>query len=440
MSTKASDQPSPHEADHPHEANQPHESGGAKPVPWVELYFDLVIVFSIGKLAANIGHHPTSAFMALGLLMFLLLWWSWIGFTLLYNRWGDASRRFDVIALLVATAPMALIGIGFDAAFESHFAMIGAGLAGTRLLLAILNFRAFSRVRNLWVHRISSTYAITAALFIAAAFTHHVGIFAAVCAVALGLESGSLLARYRSADDAARHHGAPRSRREPSRRAQERRKRALDEMHQRGLTADLLTINPEHLAERFHLFLIIVLGEIIIASATGAALHVDHVPSFIAIFVSGLTIAASLGWLYFQRHAHHNEHLVSSASGAADVARNLYASGLLLPVFGLVLVSAGLEASTGEHAEPGALLPLVLGIMLFMLGMVKFRAIRSPRSRVFLVMSLLVMASSAGLAVLDFRHAFTSIVGISFIAGVTLLGTLVEGAAALIRERKPSAL
>src|SRR5689334_17787084 len=60
-----------------------------KRVSWVELYLDLVFVLAVGQVAHVISGHPSlhSVWVALGL--FATLWWTWIGFTVLYNRHGD---------------------------------------------------------------------------------------------------------------------------------------------------------------------------------------------------------------------------------------------------------------------------------------------------------------------------------------------------------------
>ena len=59
-----------------------------KRVSWVELYLDLVFVLAIGQIAHLIVAEPEmhSVWVALGL--FFVLWWTWVGFAVLYNRHG----------------------------------------------------------------------------------------------------------------------------------------------------------------------------------------------------------------------------------------------------------------------------------------------------------------------------------------------------------------
>ena len=63
-----------------------------KRVSWVELYLDLVFVLAIGQIAHLIVAEPEmhSVWVALGL--FFVLWWTWVGFAVLYNRHGADGR------------------------------------------------------------------------------------------------------------------------------------------------------------------------------------------------------------------------------------------------------------------------------------------------------------------------------------------------------------
>jgi Bacterial low temperature requirement A protein (LtrA) len=64
-----------------------------KRVSWVELYLDLVFVLAVGQ----------SVCIALGL--FVTLWWTWVGFTVLYNRHGDDEPACDCCSWPAASGP-----------------------------------------------------------------------------------------------------------------------------------------------------------------------------------------------------------------------------------------------------------------------------------------------------------------------------------------------
>jgi low temperature requirement protein LtrA len=84
------------------------ESG--KRVSWVELYVDLVFVLAVSQLAEVIVHDPEmhSVWVALGL--FVALWWTWIGFAVLYNRLGADVPR-ERLLFLTGSVPVGVAAV-----------------------------------------------------------------------------------------------------------------------------------------------------------------------------------------------------------------------------------------------------------------------------------------------------------------------------------------
>ena len=82
-----------HDGDYDRVGEDPRMSERGKRVSWVELYLDLVFVLAIGQLAHLIVDRPSthSVWVALGL--FVTLWWTWVGFAVLYNRRGAGHSR-----------------------------------------------------------------------------------------------------------------------------------------------------------------------------------------------------------------------------------------------------------------------------------------------------------------------------------------------------------
>src|SRR5215468_10935206 len=107
-----------------------------KRVSWVELYFDLIFVFAIGQSAHVIVAEPRwhGVWTAVGL--FVSLWWTWIGFVVLYNRHGAESAPHRLV-VLAGTIPCAVAAIELHgAATDGHLAGFAWALAGTRAILA----------------------------------------------------------------------------------------------------------------------------------------------------------------------------------------------------------------------------------------------------------------------------------------------------------------
>ena len=92
-----------------------------KRVAWVELYLDLIFVLAVAQLAHLIAGEPEmrSVWIALGL--FLTLWWTWVGFAVLYNRHGadDLEQRLIFVAASVPTG-VAAVAIEPASIGDSH--------------------------------------------------------------------------------------------------------------------------------------------------------------------------------------------------------------------------------------------------------------------------------------------------------------------------------
>ena len=81
-----------------------------KRVSWVELYVDLVFVLAVSQLAEVIVDEPEmrSVWVALGL--FVALWWTWIGFAVLYNRLG-ADVPHERLLFLAGSVPVGVAAV-----------------------------------------------------------------------------------------------------------------------------------------------------------------------------------------------------------------------------------------------------------------------------------------------------------------------------------------
>ena len=167
-------------------------------------------------------------------------------------------------------------------------------------------------------------------------------------------------------------------------------------------------ITPSHFAERHGLFVIVALGENVVAVGLGVADRATD-PGVIASLVAGGLLAALLWWIYFDRTAPAAEHRLAAATGAArgPLARDLY-TYLHLPVTaGIVLVAVALEEVV---LHPDDVLPVDLrvvfatGLALFLGGLVAVGLRATGRVRperlvalVGLVVLVVVAAGSSGL-------------------------------------------
>lgn len=348
-----------------------------KRVSWVELYFDLIFVFAMREVAHGIVEEPDWArvFGALGL--FATLWWTWIGFAVLYNRQGDDRLATYRLLVLAGTIPCAIAATQAHHAFERHPAGFALALAGARLVLAVaflLGGRSGPEAR-----RTGWSYLASAAIFALSAALDGPWCYV-LWAVALVQEAGFLLLGDR--------------RDQPRERSRTARLRALFKPPANAR----LAVDAGHLAERFGLFMIILLGELVIAVGV-AAVGRQHQDTGYWLSVSGgFVLAAALWWVYFDSAADVNERLLRLSGGNPALAYSLYAGGHLLPAFSLLLIAAGVDLSL--HEDPPGTAPwfVTVGMAVYFGGTRAFSS--SARSAWVRLLRLLATAATVCLALL----------------------------------------
>jgi len=263
---------------------------------WLELFFDLAFAGAVGQLAGAFQSHPSLAALARFVILFIPIWWLWVQLTFYADRHEteDAAHRIAILAAillcvaLAASAPRALAGhpVGFIIAF--------ACLRGLQLLLYARAWRHLPATRPLY-----SCYLIWfsagGALWLASLAVGGPIRYAFWGAALLADAVGSLAML------------TPRRR---------------------------LPLNSAHLADRFQLFVLIVLGESMARLIGAAATRPWSLPLAVVLTAALITLAALWwGWLTTaDRRA-----LDSPAAIARFTALNLPLVG------GIAAASAGLH-------------------------------------------------------------------------------------------------
>jgi low temperature requirement protein LtrA len=263
---------------------------------WLELFFDLAFAGAVGQLAGAFQDHPGLGALAGFVILFAPIWWLWVQFTFYADRHEteDAAHRIAILVAillcvaLAASAPRALAGhpLGFVIAF--------ACLRGLQLLLYARAWRRLPATRPLY-----SCYLICfsagGALWLAS-LTVGGSVRYAFWGAALLTDAVGSLAML-----------APRRR---------------------------LPLNSMHLADRFQIFVLIVLGESMARLISAAAARPWSLPLAIVLMAALLTLAALWwGWLT----AADRRALDSPAAIARFTALNLPL------VTGIAAASAGLH-------------------------------------------------------------------------------------------------
>ncbi|HET8953855.1 MAG TPA: low temperature requirement protein A [Solirubrobacteraceae bacterium] len=91
-----------------------YEESGTR-VSWVELYLDLVFVLAVAQLAHLMVAEPETGSVWIALGLFFVLWWTWIGFAVLYNRRGDDAVSARLL-FLAASVPVGIAAVAIEPA------------------------------------------------------------------------------------------------------------------------------------------------------------------------------------------------------------------------------------------------------------------------------------------------------------------------------------
>ena len=272
---------------------------------WLELFFDLAFAGAVGQLAGAFQDHPGLAALARFVLLFTPIWWLWVQLTFYADRHEteDAAHRISILTAillcvgLAASAPRALAGhpAGFIIAF--------ACLRGLQLLLYARAWRHLPATRPLYGCYLVC-FGAGGALWLAS--------------LAVG---GSIRYAFWGAALLADAVGAL-AMLTPRRR---------------------VPLNSAHLADRFQLFVLIVLGESMARLISAAALRSWSLPRAVVLTAALITLAA-LWWAWLT--AADRRALDSPAAIARFTALNLPV------VAGIAAASAGLHL--GILAADGA--------------------------------------------------------------------------------------
>ena len=265
----------------------------------LELFLDLVFVFAITQIASLISHHPTGTGTAKGFLIALLVWWQWSQFT-----WAgsaiDLQRTARTRVLVLGCIPVTLImTISIPDSFHGSGLWFAGAYLGVQLLVLGMqgSVSLFDPVLRPAFVRYASLASIAPVVVLFGAFTHgNVRVCLWVGAALLNVVGGLRAASGEWA------------------------------------------INSVHFAERHSLFIIISLGEVLVAAgATATELTLDRLTAF-AIVVS-VSVACMLWWTYFAFIPEVGEHTLRTAHGPARgvLARDLFTFGHFPLVFGIVL-------------------------------------------------------------------------------------------------------
>jgi low temperature requirement protein LtrA len=335
----------------------------------LELFLDLVFVFAVTQVAAVLASNMTVAGFWHGLLLAWLVWWLWSQFTWLGTA-IDLGGRSATQFLVLATVPLTLLmAVALpDAYASSGLEFAGAYLAVNLWALAIQGWGAWREptTRAGWI-RYAPLAALAPLVLVVGALLPDparivmwsaVALFNVVSAVAGG----------------------------------------------RGQEGKIVwAIDPGHFTERHALFVIISLGEILVAVGAAAA-GVTLTPAIGAGLLAAVAVACVFWWTYFAFVPDAVERALRRASRhrRGVVARNRFTFGHFPIIFGLVLyavVAKHVVAHPIDAAYDSDLVVLAGAITFFVGGLLGLQWQQTRRlapERVAAIIAVAVVCFSVG--------------------------------------------
>jgi low temperature requirement protein LtrA len=352
----------------------------------LELFFDLVFVFTITQLTAVLVHEPTLTGLLQVVLMLGVIWWMYDGYAWLTNAVAPdrPSRR---LVLLAAMAAYLVLALAVPQAFR------GGGLAFGIAYLAIVGIHLgmFSRTASVGVVeavvQLAPFNVISGVLVLVGGALGGTAQYV-LWAVAFGFEWVTPL----------------------------------------FTTLSGFRIGTAHFVERHGLVMLVALGESVVAVGIGASGAVIDV-SLVVIAVLGLVVNAGLWWTYFGDDDDDVERALERADPAARGWLAVQAFGYwhLALLLGVILVAAGLEPAIAhgyDTLDAAQAVMLAGGLALFLVGDVGFRwSLGLPVARTR------IAAAAAALATIPLGTQ---------VAEVLQLGALVAVLAVMIAAERPS--
>lgn len=270
---------------------------------WLELFFDLCFVVAVAALARGLHDDPTFGGILRFMGLFVPVWWAWMGFT----WYATAFDNDDVIyrvALLAGMLCILWLAASLAGVYDGRVVSFVLSYVALKLLLSGLYVRASRYAAN--VRAFAGRYAAGnfagAAIWLSSLLVPASELYG-IWALALFVELLTPVLAVRAA------YG--------------------------GVAYMPRVFHPEHIAERYGLFTIIVLGESVLAVAVGTA-GTGWEPAAVLAGVLGFVIAACLWWLYF-------DYVGSSALELSSRTSFYWGYGHLLIYAGIAAVGVGIQ-------------------------------------------------------------------------------------------------
>jgi low temperature requirement protein LtrA len=332
----------------------------------VELLWDLVFVFAVTQVTALLVRHTNWARLGEAMLVLALVWWAWSAFVWAANAQEEESRTLRA-CLLAGTALIFIVGLAVPKAF-SHNSVLFA-LAYTAVRFLHLGVYADAARRGNAGRAAILSFAVTVVigmvlLLIGALTEGWERIVLWLVALAIDYAGPAWLTRERL----------------------------------RGLQQ----VAVAHFAERYGAFVIICLGESILAVGVGISARPLTAGLVIGATLPLLT-AVGMWWTYFDRTADRAQERLRIHDDPVLAAADAYSYMHLIIVAGIIIFAGGVKLMVHQRITapvPDAdRLAMCGGVALYLVGLAAFRLRMLGEhsvGRLLVAVGLLVLYAAGG--------------------------------------------
>ncbi|MEU6426598.1 low temperature requirement protein A [Microbispora sp. NPDC046973] len=385
----------------------------------LELLFDLTFVIAVAAVTAQFAHDIAVGHGLAGLVPFLqvffAIWWAWMNFTWFASSYDTDDVAYRLLTMVQMAGVLVLAAGVPAAASHSDYGIITLGYLVMRIGLVAQWLRAGLEdpARRRTAFRYAGGITFVQMGWLARLFLVETGVLPSsfglpffVCLVALEL--------------------------------------AVPWWAERAMATNW---HPHHIAERYGLFTIILLGESVLAASRGVgrALEADAVGGpFVLIAIAGLVLLFALWWLYF---------LGPAGDGLSDRRRRSYLWGYgHYGIFAaLAALGAGLEVAVEKSGHDvaassspalGYAVAVPVGVYLALLWAVHVLVVTEPVMFPAAVLPCVVIVLSLPLATpwIGVAGTVAAIAAVCVLLVAVTMWTAAAGARAGARRHDPPLL
>ncbi len=275
-------------------------------VTWAELFFDLVFVFAVTEVSTSLRDDQTWLGVVHAIVVFVPIYWVWVG-TCIYANTHMVDTAVDRLGIFTIALIGLFMALAVPDAYHGRGVLFAGSYVAARLVLLWLAKRGGKKA--------PITYSVAALvagpLLLLGAFLPPLPrLLVWAAAGAVDLASSALGRRL------------------------------------------LLGVQfaPGHLAERFGGFLIIALGESIVAIGAPAAAAKELTAGTLGAVAAAFVLACALWWVYYVFAAVAVRHSLETSTTQGDIIRRVLSYGHLAFIGAVIAVAVGL-AQAIAHPE-----------------------------------------------------------------------------------------